>query len=124
MVIKLLGLVLWGKLLMMFLDETGSRHVIWIRLIRLMRSERRKGRPMRCRIPWWRPLIQERGAVAVTSDGLLRVPEEVEDLVIVSHRRSGDIVHMFPPELVGVLVAGMGIVTVHLRLNVKVRAAT
>ena len=56
MVIKLLGLVLWRKLLMVFLDETGSRHVIWIRLI-MMRSERRKGRPMRCRIPWWRSLI-------------------------------------------------------------------
>ena len=123
MVIKLLGLVLWGKLLMMFLDETWSRHVIWIRLI-MMRSKRRQGRPMRCRIPWWRSLIQERGAVAVTSDCLLRVPEQVEDLVIVSHRRSGDIVHMFPPELVGVLVAGVGIVTVHSRLNVKVRAAT
>ena len=74
MVIKLLGLVLWGKLLMMFLDETGSRHVIWIRLI-VLRSKRRKGRPMRWRIPWWRPLIQERRPVAVTSDGLLRVPE-------------------------------------------------
>ena len=123
MVIKLLGLVLWGKLLMMFLNETGSRDVIWIGLI-VMRSKRRKGRPMRWRIPWWRPLIQERRPVAVTSDGLLRVPEEVEDLVIVSHRRSGDIVHVSPPELVGVLVAGVGIVSVHLRLNVRVRAAT
>ena len=82
------------------------------------RSKRRKGRPMRWRIPWWRPLIQERRPVSVTSDGLK------EDLVIVSHRRSGDIVHVSPPELVGVLVAGVGIVTDHLRLNVRVRAAT
>ena len=60
----------------------------------------------------------------MTSDSLLRVPEEVEDFVIVSQWRSRDIVHVSSPELVGVLVAGVGIVTGHLRFNVRVRAAT
>ena len=60
----------------------------------------------------------------MTSDSLLMVPEEVEDFVIVSQRRSCDIVNVSSPELVGVLVAGVGIVTGHLRVNVRVRAAT
>ena len=69
---------------------------------------------MRWRISRRRPLIEKWRLIAVTSDSLVRVPEEVEDLVIVPHRRSGDIVHVSPPEPVGVLVA------VHLRLSVRV----
>ena len=121
MIFKLLDLVLRRKLFKLFFAKFMMRYMIRIWLI-MLGSKRRKRRPCgrRWGISWWRSLVEKRRTIALTSEGLVRVSEDVENLVIVPHWRSRDIVHLPTPELVGVLIASVGDVT---RLRVKLRAA-